>query len=45
MMEIKREDTEVVRGLKDIITTLSETLKNKELAHKDLQNKYVILIG
>lgn len=41
MIDMKREDVEVVRGLKDIITTLSETLRQKELAHKDLQEKYV----
>ena len=42
LMGMRESEVEVVKGLKDIIATLTDTLRDKEASHKELQDKYVL---
>lgn len=38
---MKRQDTEIILGLKDIISNLTNSLKEKEQSFQEVNNKYV----
>ena len=38
---MKRQDTEIILGLKDIIANLTNSLKEKEHSFQEVNNKYV----
>lgn len=40
---MKGQDTEIILGLKDIISNLTMALKEKEASFKDIQEKYVAI--
>jgi predicted nuclease with TOPRIM domain len=41
LTEMKSQDTEIIMGLKDIISNLTISLKEKDASYKDVQEKYV----
>ena len=38
---MRDQDYDLIKGLKDIISNLTATLKEKESSYRDLQEKYV----
>ena len=41
---MKKQDSEIIIGLKDIISNLTITLKDKEKSFTELQEKYVYFL-
>jgi hypothetical protein len=41
---MKSQDTEIIMGLKDIISNLTISLKEKDSSYKDIQEKYVPIL-
>ena len=41
---MKRQDTEIILGLKDIIANLTNSLKEKEQSFQEVNHKYVQII-
>jgi hypothetical protein len=41
---MKSQDTEIIMGLKDIISNLTISLKEKDASYKDIQEKYVHIL-
>jgi hypothetical protein len=41
LLDMKRQDTQIIIGLKDIISSLTFSLQQKEQSFQDIHDKYV----
>lgn len=40
---MKNEDTQIIKGLKDIITNLTTNIQQKDVSFREIHDKYVII--